>query len=229
LFSTKRLARNSVLVVAKVQLQFLVVVIAVAFVGCGQQTQTDNSQSAASEKTIGMSEFEYLASDGGPHLVLPKELSGKWKGSSGFLFLLSSKNDYSRACAATTNQMMALLPVGTGQAIVLGNPPLSAWGHSPEGWVDIYNLQAWADTNIDALIKCAVSNTPTSEMKDTGKIIKLNQPGLILLFAGDKPGNTAYGEHDIPIDAGGYRILEGHYNPQTNEEIFIYRLQPSKN
>ncbi|MDD5139649.1 MAG: Imm21 family immunity protein [Verrucomicrobiales bacterium] len=213
----------------KIRTQFLIVAIAVAFVGCGQQTQINDSQSTVTEKQAGMSEFEYLASDGGPHLVLPKELSGKWKGSSGFFFLLSSKNDYARACAATTNQLMALLPVGTGQAIVLGNPPLSAWGHSPEGWIDIYNLQAWADTNTDALIKHAVTNTPTNGMKDSGKAIKLNQPGLVLLFAGDKPGNTAYGEHAIPIDAGSYRILEGHYKPQTNEEIFIYRLQPNRN
>jgi hypothetical protein len=215
--------------VGKIRLQLLIIAIAIAFVGCGQQTQTDNGQSTVTEQPPGMNEFEYLASDGGPHLVLPKELSGKWKGSSGFFFLLSSKNDYSRACAATTNQMIALLAVGSGQAIVLGNPPLSAWGHSPEGWIDIYNLQAWADTNTDALIKRAVTNTLTSGMKDSGKVIKLNQPGLILLFAGDKPGNTAYGEHDIPIGAGSYRILEGHYRPQTNEEVFIYRLQPIKN
>jgi len=173
-----------------------------------------------------MSEFEYLACDGGPHLVLPKELSGKWKGGSGFLFLLSSKNDYARACAATANQLMALIPVGTGQAMVPGDPPLSAWGHSPEGWIDIYNLRAWADTNTDALIKRAVTNTPTSGMKNTGKVIKLNQPGMILLFAGDQPGNPAYGEYDIPIEAGSYQILEGHCNPSTNEEIYIYRLQP---
>lgn len=213
----------------KLRTQFLIVAIAIAFVGCDQQTQTNDSQSTAAQRQADMSEFEYLASDGGPHLVLPKELSGEWKGSSGFLFLLSSKNDYSRACAATTNQLMALLPVGHGQAIVLGNPPLSAWGHSPEGWIDIYNLQAWADTNTDALIKRAVTNMPTSGMKDSGKAITLNQPGLILLFAGDKPGNTAYGEYAIPIDAGSYRILEGHYKPQTNEEIFIYRLQPNRN
>ena len=140
---------------------------------------------------------------------------------------MNPASDYGRACAAVSSQHMALLAVGKGQAIVLANPPLSAWGHSPEGWVDIYYLEAWADTNIDALIKRAVTGTPTSGMSDGGKIIKLNQPGLILLFAGDQPGNTAYGEHAIPIDAGAYRILEGHYQVGQKEEVYIYRLRPN--
>jgi hypothetical protein len=47
-----------------------------------------------------------------------------------------------------------------------------------------------------------------------------------LLFAGDAPGNTAYGEHDIPIEPGGYRILEGHSKTADNEELYVYRLRP---
>ena len=173
-----------------------------------------------------MSDFDYLACDGGPHLVLPKELSRQWKGAGSVLAVLSPSSDYGRACAAVTTQHMALISVGSGQAMVLADPPLSAWGRSPEGWIDIYYLDAWPDTNTDAVIKRAVAATPTSAMTDTRKVMTFREPGLVMLFAGDKPGSTAYGEYAIPIGAGSYEILEGHYKFGTNEEVHVYRLRP---
>jgi hypothetical protein len=188
--------------------------------------QGSNTAAASSQKAAGMSEFEYLACDGGPHLVLPKELSGQWKGGGSVLAALNPLSDYRRACAAITNQHMALISVGNGQAMVLANPPLSAWGRSPEGWIDIYCLEVWQDTNVDAMVKRAVAATPTSAMTDTGKVMTLRKPGLILLFAGDTPGSTAYGEYAIPIEAGSYCILEGHYKGRNWEEVYVYRLRP---
>jgi hypothetical protein len=65
-------------------------------------------------------------------------------------------------------------------------------------------------------------------MTDTGKLLKLDVAGLILLYAGDRPGQTIYGEHDIPNDAGAYRILEGRYSVAQKEAVTIYRLQPNR-
>lgn len=186
-----------------------------------------DAPASGSGKTPGMIEFEYLACDGGPHLVLPSELSKQWKGAGSPLAVLNPLSDYRRACDAVTNQHMALITVGSGQAMVLADPPLSAWGRSPEGWIDIYYLDGWSDTDTDAMVKRAVAATPTSAMTDSGKMMTLTKPGLILLFAGDKPGNTAYGEFSIPIDPGAYRILEGRYKNGNTEELQIYRLQPA--
>jgi len=61
---------------------------------------------------------------------------------------------------------------------------------------------------------------------DSGKAIKLAKPGLILLYAGDKPGSTAYGEYAIPIAAGNYQIFEGHYKAGATEELYVYRFRP---
>ena len=188
--------------------------------------QTGGTNSGSSPKTPGMSEFEYLACDGGPHLVLPSELSLQWKGAGSLLGVVNPLSQYRRAVDAVTNQHMALISVGTGQAMVLADPPLSAWGRSPEGWIDIYYLDAWPDTNIDAMLKRAVAATATGAMTNTGKVMTLTKPGLILLFAGDKPGNTAYGEHPIPIPPGSYQILEAHYKGGATEEVHMYRLRP---
>jgi len=201
------------------------VILALFITGCDEPTT--NTADPSPEKRAGMKDFDYLACDGGPHLVLPRELSPQWKGGGSIAAVLNPKSDYGRACAATASRQMNLITVGAGQAMVLANPPLSAWGHSPEGWVDIYYLNAWPDTNTDSMLKRAVSATPTSAMTDTGKTIALTQPGLILLFAGDKPGRTAYGEYPIPIDPGSYQILEGHYKPTAVEEVYIYRFRPN--
>jgi hypothetical protein len=199
--------------------------VAALLTGCNRPA--GNASAAVSQKMAGMKEFDYLACDGGPHLILPKELSQQWKGAGSIAGVLNPKSDYGRACAATANARMALIPVGSGQAMVFDNPPLSSWGHSPEGWIDIYYLEAWPDTNIDAMLKRAIVSLPTDAMSDTGKVMTLTQPGLILLFAGDKPGGTAYGEYALPIDSGSYQILEGHYKAAAAEEVYIYRFRPN--
>jgi hypothetical protein len=122
-----------------------------------------------------MKDFDYLACDGGPHLVLPRELGGRWKAASSGLAALNSSSDYGRACASVTNRRMALIPVGSGKAMVLANPPLSSWGHSPEGWIDIYDLEAWPDMNVDAVLKRAGASILTSGMTNTGSEMTLTQ------------------------------------------------------
>ncbi len=207
----------------------LLFLLLLAATGCKRPPPPGGSAPAATPKKVpGMADFDYLACDGGPHLVLPKGLSSQWKGVRSISEVLNSSSEYGRAIAATANQTMALIPVGSGQAMVLDNPPLSSWGHSPEGWIDIYYLNGWDSTNLDALLKRAVTNTPTSAMTDTGKQMTLTEPDMILLYSGDRPGNTAYGEYAIPIDAGSYEILEGHYKAGVADEVYIYRFQPAK-
>jgi hypothetical protein len=111
---------------------------------------------------------------------------------------------------------------GPGQALVLANPPMSAWGRSPEGWIDVYDLRTWDDTNLDALIQRAVA-TPTNSMVNTGTTLALHQIGMLLLFAGDRPGDAVYGESRIPIAPGSYEILEGRFDLDGIEEVRIYR------
>jgi hypothetical protein len=208
-------------------ISFLAVCIGLATAGCERKDEQSNSSN--SEKVPGMSNHDYLACDGGPHLVLPRELGKQWKGAGSLAAVLSPKSDYGRACAATTNKLMALIAVGSGNAIVLANPPMSAWGHSPESWIDIYYLNAWSDTNLDALIQQAVAAVPTTSMTNSGNTITLSQPGMVLMYSGEPLGSTAYGQYSIPINPGAYNILAGTYNPNATNEVHIYRFQPKTN
>ncbi len=175
----------------------------------------------------GMVEFPYLTCDGGPHLILPASVGSRWQGVTSIANPLDPSTDYGRACAAIQSARMALIPVGGLQAMVLKDPPMSAWGKSPEGWIDIYCLETWSDQDLDSMIKRAVAAVATSEMTGTGKTVRLDAPGMILMYAGDRPGSVVYGEHAIAIAAGEYDVLEGNYKT-AKEEVRIYRLRPSE-
>jgi hypothetical protein len=173
----------------------------------------------------GMSQYSYLAADGGPHMLLPVDLAGSWSGAGSLLGALNPKSDYGRACTATANSQIASLSVGTGTALVFSCPPMTAWGKSADGLVEVYDLQGWTNTNLDALIQRATSSLPTSSLLATNLQLRLQRPDAFLLYAGDTPTQTAYGVHRVPLAAGTYHVLVGKYSG-TGEAVTVYRLQP---
>jgi hypothetical protein len=189
--------------------------------GTGSSPPTTMPSAAA--KT-GMSQFSYLAADGGPHMLLPVDVAPAWSGVPSFADVMNPKYDYGRACAATTGKQIASISVGSGSALVFANPPLSAWGKSADGLVEVYDLQSWTSTDADALIKRATASVSTPSMLDTGLKLNLESPDVFLLYAGDTPTSTAYGVHRIPLPAGTYRVLSGNY-AAPGEAVIIYRLQ----
>jgi hypothetical protein len=123
------------------------IVLAIAFVGCGGASSPSGDLPSSAEvnaaQPSGMSKCPYLAADGGPHLLLPAETVATWSGGA---------TDYGRACAATVASQMALIPVGSGSAMVFADPPMTAWGKSSDGLVEVYYLKSWTGIDLDALI-----------------------------------------------------------------------------
>jgi hypothetical protein len=159
----------------------------------------------------GMSKYPYLAADGGPHMLLPSGVPGV---------------DYSRACAVTANAQMAVMPVGAASAIIFADPPMTAWGTSSDGLVEVYYLKSWTGMNLDGLIAKATAALPTASLTNSGAVFQLAEPDAFLLFAGDTPSSTAYGVHRVTIAAGKYAILVGTYSAQ-GESVSVYRLKPA--
>src|SRR5688572_8042554 len=85
------------------------------------------------------SKFEWVSCDGGPHLLLPTELVDAWEGtqppsdgrvvSARFRYSMDPRataTDYDLAC--DVEGVLALIPVGAGQGLVLGGEvPMSTW------------------------------------------------------------------------------------------------------
>jgi len=134
--------------------------------------------------------------------------------------------DYKRACALMANAQMSLLPVGSVSAMILADPPMTAWGTSADGLVEVYYLKSWSGMNLDALITRATAALPTASMTDSGQVFRLSEPDAFLLFAADTPASSAYGVHRVKLPAGSYRILTGTFSA-AGESVTIYRLKPA--
>jgi hypothetical protein len=157
-----------------------------------------------------MNKYAYVAADGGPHILLPTGVSGV---------------NYASACAATANTQMALLSVGGATVMVFQDPPLTAWGTSADGLVEIYYLSDWTTMNLDVLVTKATAALPTASLMDSGKVFHLPQADAYLLFAGDTPTSSAYAVDRVTIPAGSYRVLVGTYSA-GRDSVTIYRLAP---
>jgi hypothetical protein len=173
-----------------------------------------------------MNKYPYLAADGGPHMLLPVEAGGAWKGAPSVLAVTNPKSDYGRAGAATANAQMGVISVGSTNALVFADPPMTAWGTSADGLVEVYYLKSWTGMNLDALIDKATAALPTASLSNSGIVFQLLEPDALLLFAGDTSSNVAYGIHRVAIPAGKYNVLVGTYTA-VGESVTIYRLQPA--
>lgn len=171
-----------------------------------------------------MAEFHYFACDGGPHLVLPASARAFWRGVGANYDPLDPNTDYARACGV--EPPTGLIPVGTEQALVLaGSPPMSAWSGVPEqGSICLHIFRSWSNPNLDSLASAAVEALPADKLTDTGLRWTVRERGLVLMFAGDIPGKSAYGELPIPVPEGTYVIHTGNYEGDAGK-VLIVRLE----
>jgi len=205
----------------------LIVATLLAVVGCDDHSaQSSSTPPTPTSAPAGMNKYPYLAADGGPHMLLPAEAASAWTGASSMPAATNPKSDYGRACAATANAQMGVIPVGPTTALVFADPPMTAWGTSSDGMVEVYYLESWSSMNLDALIARATAALPTASLTSSGAVLQLHQPNAFLLFAGDTPSSTAYGVYQVKISAGKYNVLVGTYTAQ-GESVTIYRLQPT--
>jgi hypothetical protein len=193
--------------------------LAIAFVGCGGVSSPSGDLPSSAQvnapRPSRMSKYPYLAADGGPHLLLPAETAATWSGGA---------TDYGRACAATAASQMALIPVGSDSAMAFADPPMTAWGKSADGLIEVYYLKSWTGMDLDSLIAKATAALPTASLADSGKTLRFGQPDAFLLFAGDTPNSVTYACHRVSVPAGTYKVLVGTYSTQ-GESVTVYRLQ----
>jgi hypothetical protein len=207
------------------------IIFALAIFGCDVGSSPDAAVPSPVEADVNtsppvMSKYPYLAADGGPHLLLPTEAAGSWTGAPSMAAVMNPRSDYGRACAATTNTQMALILVGSHSAMVFANPPMTAWGKSADGLVEVYYLESWTGMDLDALIAKATAALPTASLADSGKEMRFEQPDAFLLFAGDTPSSVTYHCHRVSVPAGTYKVLAGTYSTQ-GESVTVYRLKPA--
>lgn len=202
---------------------FLFFTISVIFIS-GCKKDTPNSQmDEVDNMEAGMNKYEYLCSDGGPFIIIPKSLSRKWKGHKiNLINPLDPKTDYGRACSIGSN--WGKIKVGDGEALVFADPPMISWKYfEEEKYLEIYVMKFWKTTDLDSILDRVISNIKSDSFKDTDATIHIDDSGLILVYAGDKIGDSLYGESYLAVDPGLYKIHAANFKNE-NEEIDLYRL-----
>ncbi len=191
---------------------------------CGCEKEPSDYQIDEIDNTVaGMEKYEYLCSDGGPFIVIPKSLGTKWKGHKINIFdPLDPKTDYGRACSV--GDTWGKIKVGDGEALVFADPPMISWKYfEDKEYLEIYVLKNWKTTDMDSILDGVISNTNIDSFKDTNTTIQIDNSGLVLLFAGDKVGDAMYGESFLSVNSGLYKIFIANFKNE-NEEVDTYRL-----
>src|SRR5258708_4314385 len=134
----------------------LILIAVLSVAGCDDRSsstaQAPPGTPMPTSAPAGMNKYPYLAADGGPHVLLPAEAASAWTGAPSMLAVTNPKSDYGRAGAATANAQMGVIPVSSTNALVFADPPITSWGMSADGLVEVYYLKSWTGMNLDALI-----------------------------------------------------------------------------
>src|SRR5687768_12943011 len=94
---------------------------------------------AANYKSMFGRSLKWLACDGGPHLILPREVLGDWQACDASCFTrlapYDGSTDYARACAIALEREVGIISVGTMSGVVVGGGevPMSTWVAREDG------------------------------------------------------------------------------------------------
>ncbi|WP_265595054.1 Imm21 family immunity protein [Haloferula sp. BvORR071] len=181
----------------------------------------ENQGEAPPPTVVGMSKYQYVACDGGPHTLLAVSTTGDWQGHR-----MIRSTDYRRASSITGK--WDILPVGKGSALIMTGPPISACRLKGDpGPPDIFVLQQMASTSLDDLLDRALAATPATSFTDSGKTPRFEQADALLFFASDDPASPSYDVAKLTIAPGTYAIHTASYKGPGPEEVDVYRLVPS--
>jgi hypothetical protein len=164
----------------------------------------------------------WFTCDSGPLVLLPSSQRNSW-GRTHPVGALDTDSDYQRACKVKAP--FGFIAVGAGQALVLaGNPKITFWDRSPNhNGIDLCTFVQWKSANLDDLKELAAAAQSSTALSDAQVRWTLPEGGADLMFAGDHPGQSVYGEVSIPIEPGVYHILKGSYE-NAQGTVFMLRI-----
>jgi hypothetical protein len=167
-----------------------------------------------------MASVSWVSCDGGPHLLLPREVASMWSGTSAppgrivnarFRWSAdpsSPASDYDAAC--DVSELVGLVPVGEGLGLVLGDEvPMSTWVEADPftGGLLVVPM-AWPDPGMphERLLAAVRSVNPSSYV-DTGLRLPAPSGNLVLCAAADAGPQWFYPTVDVHAPPGTLEVL----------------------
>jgi Immunity protein 21 len=176
-------------------------------------------------------ELTWIYSEGGPLLLLSQEHLAAWEGSdppSGgrevqaifrYAGVGSSATDYDRACDVT--DYLALLGVGQGQGLVLGDEPFQTAWWLDQHWRGMLVRWRWAEDEASAIQ--ALSRIPDPVWEETG-LVFTSSGSPLYLFDSACPGDELLDHLSIDLSQGSYSIATGILQPDRQTSLLLHRF-----
>jgi hypothetical protein len=182
-----------------------------------------------------MPDAVWIESNGGPLLFLPESLLPSWSGTdaptdgriveAAFRWNPTSPaaSDYDRACDVA--DWAAVLPVGAGWGLVLGDEPSStSWRPAVSGDGGVFARWVYAES--DAAAEQALATVPDNLTWEALADFRVVTSPLILFDAAE-PGLEPLGARaQIQLAPGAYAVAHARYQPDSQTEFTLVRLLP---
>jgi hypothetical protein len=164
--------------------------------------------------------------DGGPHLLLPRNLVPYWNGVAGAVGADFAGTDYGRACASP--EPASIIGVASGQGLVVaGSPPFTYWlGHAGDMSGDLVVPQYWTIDFDASHLREAVAQA--RGLVDLGILFENESEDCVLLAASDSGPDWVYGVSSVRLRLGRYRVFAGESSLGQDLEVEILRLIESE-
>lgn len=173
----------------------------------------------------------WVASHGGPLLLLPQVLLAQWTGikpsrdenAKTTDFRWNSEqpeaSDYDRACDVPG--YTGVLRVADSWSLVIGDEPLpTRWIRREYGGL----LVRWNFGPSDAAVERVIEELPEGLPWEEEEVFEVTSSPLVL-FDSAEPGQEVLGPHAvIELVPGRYRIDQGMYTPESDLSLHLVRL-----
>lgn len=162
--------------------------------------------------------------DGGPHLLLPKDLVEEWHGTEGAQGDDFTGTDYGRACEIY--EPISLLRVGSGNGLLVGDsPPFTYWvAHSDGAGGDLVVPTYWTEEFTDLDLQNACGGAPDSALTDVRLVFEHSSSSCLLFGACDAGPDWVYGFAEVSLPAGSYGVRSGEVDAAPDLRLQVFRL-----
>jgi hypothetical protein len=180
--------------------------------------------------------LKWVSSEGAPLLLLSRHHLKKWEGtdvpSGGRVVEAifrwdgpgSPATDYD--CACDVDGYVGIIPVGQGEAVVLGDHPCpTLWWPGDNGDLNLLVRHAYTRSATDEEVLSLLRGLGTVSWEDTGLRFTADQTPLILFDSAQNPSWESFeGFLEIPLPPGTYRIETAFYKPDKHTFLILHRF-----
>lgn len=180
--------------------------------------------------------MKWIASAGGPLLLLPVNLRDCWDGidppsnnrkvEARFRWKRTADpaTDYDRAC--DVDDYLGILEVGPGTGLVLGGEPMeTAWIPQPTEGGGLLVRWMWAED--DASVERALAVVPEKLWQRKPERFAF-QAGPLALFDAACSGKQALESIEIDVQGGTYNLETATYRPDDLTSLVLHRLRRAR-